>query len=165
MLTTPANRGLRRQEYVSEGDVFDRRAGEGLGRGPPKSCGRGLNVRPLSSADHAHVSSRLAKEAIQNAVGGSRILPCVAGKTGWKRDTPPVEIGGRSCAAQHVSHVGLGEVPHRVACMRGPVVDGLVNRKTRRGDSDVAIVAKRLKAANFGSLLMLAVTGRRASRL
>ena len=74
----------------------------------------------------------------------------VASNAGLYCDGSPVNVGGRSRADQHASHVSFREGANRIACMRGPVVDRLVSERRPRSQAGIRKAAgEQLGAASI----------------
>src|SRR4029434_4704261 len=93
------------------------------------------------SPNNARTAPGFAKELVQEV--GLRIIAKVTAKTTPYGDGPAANVCGGSRAGQQPARVSLRERPHRVACVRGPIMDGLVYCETSGGGSDRTIVAKR----------------------
>ena len=90
-------------------------------------------------ANHPHIRSRLAEEAVQDV--RLRIIASIAPESGSNRHWLPVNIRCRTCAAQHMGRLGLSEHSKCVAGVRARIVAGFVARYARGCLADCVISA------------------------
>jgi hypothetical protein len=96
--------------------------------------------------EHPYVRPARPKESVQN-VRSRAVIATIAPESGPNRHWLPVYIWCRTCAAQHMGRLGLGEHSKCVARVRTRIVAGFVACNARRCLADRVVSAESLEPA------------------